>query len=153
MDAGTRTRHMQNIAKLSHARLPDLALQFHQFYTEFHRPAGVHDLVPGDRNLPRRPSETTSTILALSASCRLCGKSGRLDDMRKYPCHHSSPSSRKALLQSLRDARAAWKEAQKQRMTKKQRDHRRRLGVKSLALLAFCSSSGPRVGEASHPGP
>ena len=153
MDAGTRKRFMQHVAKMSHARLPDLALQFHQFYNEHHRPVGAHDLVPGERNLPRRPSETSSSILALSATCRICSVTGRLDAMRKTVCDHSSPCSKRILLQTLRDARAAWKEAEKQRVTMKRRDHRRRLGVKSPSLLAFCSSSGPRVGEASHPGP
>ena len=153
MDVDTRTRFMRNIVKKAHLVSQDLALQFHQFYNDHHRPAGAHDLAPGERNVPRRPSETSSSILALSATCRICGEMGRLDAMPKTVCDHSSACSKRVILQTLREARAAWKEKEQQRVATKRREHGRRLGVTSPALLAFCASDGPRVGEASHPGP
>ena len=155
-----RNFFLQNIFKDGQLKRQDLALEFHEHYTKYHRPVGAHLLVPGARDFPRRPSELSAAtaaakpVLAVSAHCSGCFKAGRLDAMRLCVCPKGNPPcSKEVLKQSMREANASWKEVMDARRHKKALKYSVATSYRNPALLAFCATAGPRIGEASHPGP
>ena len=150
---------MRKIVKEGKAKQANLALEFHEFYTKFHHCPGTHVLVPGERNMPRKPSEHTRKeaaavpALAFSATCSVCGQSGKLKEMRENICDSKTFPGHPARAQIMREARAAWKEIlDGRRRAKVHRFNNAELHL-NPSLLAFCATDGPRIGEARHPGP
>jgi len=154
MSPSLRNRFIKTIVKDANKKQQDNALEFHEFYTLNYRPHGAHKLIPGERDFTRRPSEVThftaapNPSKAVSATCSICNQKGRLDAMRKTICDHKSSCSKHKLLQSLRDARAAWKVLAKQRRKDKVKARRGSICVASSALAPFVntpSTFGPPV--------
>ena len=159
MSPALRKKFLQKIVQDAQDKRQDLAVEFHDFYTNFHRPLGAHLLVPGERNFPRRPSEMSAAtaakapVLALSATCSVCNQAGRLDAMRLTICDPESSCCKRILLQSLRDAKHAWKEITDDRRKEKRQRFANGAYYKSTALVPFCATNGARIGEAARPGP
>ena len=73
-----RKKFLQRIVKDAQLKRQDLALEFHEHYTKYHRPVGAHLLVPGARDFPRTLcSHCRCKTCACSVSSLFCVLQGR----------------------------------------------------------------------------